>query len=98
MSVIIAENSVNTIQNVWDAIFSRGDEMPEFIGFKCDHCKKIIEQPRDVYRLEMKGENWEQPDPAGGHSDTMRNVKKLGFCEGCARQIVRSLQAIEGKQ
>lgn len=72
--------------------------MPEIRAWKCDNCKKIIEQLRDVYRLEMKGENWEQPDPAGGHSDTMRNVKKLGFCEGCARQIVRSLQAIEGKQ
>ena len=51
----------------------------------------------DIYRLELKGDPWLQGDPAGGHSDTMRNVKKLGFCEMCSRQIVRSLQAIEGK-
>jgi hypothetical protein len=68
--------------------------MPATEIWKCDHCHKIIEQPRDVYRLEMKGENWEQADPAGGHSDTMRNAKKLGFCESCSRQIVRALAAI----
>ena len=68
--------------------------MGEFVGWKCDNCKKIIEQPRDVYRMEMKGENWEQSDPAGGHSDTMRNVKRLGFCESCARDIKSSLEKI----
>lgn len=66
-------------------------------AWRCDHCKRIIELPRDVYRLELKGENWKQPDPAGGHADNMRNVKNLGFCENCSRQIVRSLQNIEGK-
>jgi hypothetical protein len=57
-------------------------DMPEAMIWKCDSCKKIIEQPRDVYRLEMKGDNWEQACPAGGHSDTMRNVKNL-FSANC---------------
>lgn len=71
--------------------------MPEITVYRCDSCKKLIEQPRDVYRLEMKGENWEQPDPAGGHSDTMQNVKRLGFCETCARNIASSLKRLECK-
>jgi hypothetical protein len=70
----------------------QGEAMPLIEVFKCDNCKKIIEQPRDVYRLEMKGESWEQPCSAGGRSDTMRNVKELGFCESCARNIVAALQ------
>ena len=72
--------------------------MPLVEVFKCDSCKKIIEQPRDVYRIELKGENWKQSCPAGGRSETMQNIKQLGFCEPCARNIVYSLEKIACKK
>ena len=68
--------------------------MPEIKAFRCDSCNRIIENDRDVYRLELKGASWLEPCPAGGPSDRMQNVKRLGFCERCARQIVDSLKRI----
>lgn len=70
-----------------------GGMMSEFVGWRCDHCKKIIEQSRDVYRLRTEGEMWREGPPSSDY----QNVIKLGFCANCARQTVRSLQAIEGK-
>lgn len=68
--------------------------MPEITVHRCDNpkCNAIIEKPRDVYRIYMKGEEWREGPP----SSDCQNVIKLGFCAGCAGQIIRSLQAIEG--
>ena len=65
-------------------------------AWKCDSCGKIILSDRDVYRLELRGARWMEPDAAGGPSEPMRHVKELGFCEVCARHIVDSLKKIAG--
>ena len=69
--------------------------MPEIRAYQCDSCGAIITKDRDVYRLELKGAAWNEPCPAGGPSDRMQNVKRLGFCEKCARQILTSLKRID---
>ena len=69
--------------------------MPEIRAYQCDSCGAIITKDRDVYRLELKGAEWWQADAAGGSSESMQNVKRLGFCEKCARQILTSLKRID---
>ena len=68
--------------------------MGDINAYECDNCKKVILKPKDVYRLPMEGEEWWRPDAAGGPSDGMQNIKNLGFCEMCARDIKNSLKRI----
>lgn len=68
--------------------------MPKIDAFRCDSCNKIIESERDVYKLDLKGARWLQPDVAGGPSEPMQKVKHLGFCEACARDIAARLKRI----
>lgn len=66
--------------------------------YECDSCGGIIMQERDVYRIELRGARWMEPDVAGGPSEIMQNVKKLGFCEKCARRIVETLEKIAKRE
>lgn len=68
--------------------------MPEIKAYRCDSCNRLIEQEIDVYRLELAGAEWIQGCPAGGHSETMQNIKKIGLCEMCARKVVFALEKI----
>ena len=68
--------------------------MGEITVYKCDGCNNIVEKPRDVFRIKLEGDEWNEPDPAGGHSDIMKNVVMFGFCNRCARDIKKSLEKI----
>lgn len=64
--------------------------MSEIKAWQCDHCGKLIEKNRDVYRIMMVGEQWREGPPACD----CQNIMKLGFCKGCAGRIVTALEGI----
>jgi hypothetical protein len=68
-----------------------GGNMTELKCFKCDGCGKIIESAKDSYKIVMVGEKYYT---GPGNSDYDQKVKKLDFCERCARNIKTSLENI----
>lgn len=68
--------------------------MPKVNAYKCDHCGKLIADDREVYRIRMEGREWREGPPA---SDC-QNVIELGFCSGCARRILNSLEEIARRE
>jgi DNA-directed RNA polymerase subunit RPC12/RpoP len=68
--------------------------MPEVKAYKCDHCGKLIEDDREVYKIELKGRAWREGPP----TSDCQNVIQLGFCSKCARRIVFALEEIAKRE
>jgi hypothetical protein len=64
--------------------------MPKIEAYRCDSCNRLIEDSRDIYKLQLAGKEWITGPP----KDYCQNILDLGFCKECALEIKESLRQI----